>query len=135
MTKAPLRRIPRRSVPDDSAGLSVSLSRPAARTLLRFATGALLCCMGIATLCGALLICRLMIHPIVIQVFSLGILLTLGSAIVACVLGRLVAVREASAGYTSLPHRFRELPQVEPYTGRVIREAGEPYQGRYANVR
>lgn len=38
-----------------------------------------------------------------------------------------VSWREAGAGYTTLRNQWRHLPQLDPRSGRVVREAGAPY--------
>jgi hypothetical protein len=39
----------------------------------------------------------------------------------------LVSWREARAGYTTLRNQWRHLPQLDPRSGRIVREAGAPY--------
>jgi hypothetical protein len=54
----------------------------------------------------------------------------LGIAAVATLLlfaGRPLETREVRAGYTTLPRKYPELPQLDPKTGIVVRNPGEPY--------
>ncbi len=44
------------------------------------------------------------------------------------VVSRIVGGCEARRGYTTLENRYRELWQVKPRTGEVIRRPGEPYR-------
>lgn len=108
---------------------------PSARTLLRSATAALLTAIGLAVLGGLLLAFPAALIPLVVRLLSVGVLSSLGWACIGYVIGRLIGMREAGRGYTSLPNRYRELPQVNPRTGKVQRLAGQPYGRPYTHIR
>ncbi|MGO4534463.1 hypothetical protein [Leifsonia sp. 2MCAF36] len=84
-----------------------------------------------------------MVLAIVLAISGLGLLLVpggvpygmlaaimmalIGGTLLFYLLARLVGTREARSGYTTLTNRYRELPQLDPLSGTVIREPGKPY--------
>lgn len=72
---------------------------------------------------------------IVIRIGSTMILTSLGLAVLSYLAGRFLGFLEARAGYTTLPNRYRDLPQLDPRTRRIIREAGERYNPPYERLR
>ena len=50
--------------------------------------------------------------------------------VVLMILHRIQGSREAGAGYTTLSRGRIELPEVDPASGAILREAGAPYLSR-----
>ena len=125
----------RRDDPRCGEPVPALLRGPSARLLMRVAVSALMVCVGAAFIGAFTLFFPPLLTPDIIRVGSFTILSSLLLAPIAYLIGRLLAVREARASYTTLPNRYRELPQLRPRTGTVIRCAGDGYEKRYRHVR
>ncbi|WP_231371083.1 hypothetical protein [Cryocola sp. 340MFSha3.1] len=117
------------------ASSPAKLLRPSARSLLRVAIGSLLVCVSAALVGAVPLLLRAVLGTVVIRIGSTMILTSLGLAVLSYLAGRFLGFLEARAGYTTLPNRYRDLPQLDPRTRRIIREAGERYNPPYERLR
>ena len=104
---------------------SVTPTSSPRRTSFRLATGCMLLAIGLALVGFGLL---LIPHGVPYGVLAAILLALMGGTIVFYLLGRMIGVCEARSGYTTLTHRYRELPQLESRSGKVIRPAGDPYR-------
>ena len=114
---------------------SSRISGPSARTLLRSAISSLLLCIGLALIGAVLLAIPAVLSAWLIRALSACILLSLTWAVLGYLSGRVQGRREATAGYTSLPNRYRELPQFDVRSGKTLRKAGDRYRHPYEHVR
>ena len=96
-----------------------------AANFLRLATGCMLLVIGLGLAGFGLL---LIPHGVPHEVLAAIMLALMGGTIVFYLVGRTIGVWEARAGYTTLSNRYRELPQLESWSGKIIRSAGDPYR-------
>lgn len=128
-------RLRQREVGREESASVALIGGPSARVLLWAATGALFGCIGVALTAGLLMLVWGAVPTWLIRASSLCVLSTLLCATLGWLGGRVQGRREAKAGYTSLPNRYRELPQLDVRSGKTTREAGDPYHRPYGRAR
>ena len=96
-----------------------------AANFLRLATGCMLLAIGLALAGFGLL---LIPHGVPYGALAAIMLALMGGTIVFYLVGRAMGMWEARSGYTTLSNRYRELPQLESRSGKIIRPAGDPYR-------